>query len=74
MPEANVISETDQGAETQYPSGLDINSIVRIGNYLFVGTTSGVQRINPGDWIIRGIEGEIYPCIASVFEQTYARI
>jgi len=24
-----------------------------------------------GDWIIRGVQGEVYPCKASVFEQTY---
>ncbi|TXN38991.1 hypothetical protein FV232_01015 [Methylobacterium sp. WL30] len=26
----------------------------------------------PGDWIIRGVEGEIYPCRDSVFQATYA--
>jgi hypothetical protein len=25
----------------------------------------------PSDWIIRGVEGEIYPCDAKVFSQTY---
>ena len=24
-----------------------------------------------GDWIIRGIEGELYPCKPSIFEKTY---
>lgn len=24
-----------------------------------------------GDYIIRGVEGEIYPCKASIFEATY---
>lgn len=24
-----------------------------------------------GDWIIRGIKGEFYPCRADVFEETY---
>ncbi|NXY93516.1 hypothetical protein HYE82_03645 [Streptomyces sp. BR123] len=26
-----------------------------------------------GDWIIRGIQGEYYPCKADVFEATYTR-
>ena len=34
-------------------------------------TLEGVMRANPGDWVIRGVEGEIYPCKHSVFEQTY---
>lgn len=25
----------------------------------------------PGDWIIRGIKGELYPCKSDIFEATY---
>jgi hypothetical protein len=25
----------------------------------------------PGDWVIRGIEGEFYPCKDSIFQETY---
>ena len=25
----------------------------------------------PGDWIITGIKGEIYPCKPDIFEATY---
>lgn len=25
----------------------------------------------PGDWIIKGVEGEFYPCKPSIFEKTY---
>lgn len=28
---------------------------------------------SPGDYLIRGVEGELYPCAASVFEQTYIK-
>jgi hypothetical protein len=27
--------------------------------------------VNLNDWIIRGVQGEFYPCRADVFEQTY---
>ena len=33
--------------------------------------THGVAVLNPGDYLILGVEGEIYPCKASVFEATY---
>jgi len=26
---------------------------------------------SPGDWIIRGVQGEFYPCKPDIFEQTY---
>jgi hypothetical protein len=25
----------------------------------------------PGDWIIRGVQGELYPCKADIFAATY---
>ena len=40
---------------------------------LVCGTLEGVHRITFGDWIIRGVEGEIYPCKPSVFTSTYER-
>lgn len=32
---------------------------------------SGWILFEPGDWIIKGIKGEFYPCKADVFEATY---
>lgn len=34
-------------------------------------TDEGVMRATVGDWIIRGIEGEFYPCRDSVFRASY---
>ena len=31
----------------------------------------GDMRANPGDWIIRGVKGEFYPCKPDIFEATY---
>jgi len=28
----------------------------------------------PGDWIIRGIKGELYPCKPDIFEMTYEAV
>jgi hypothetical protein len=39
--------------------------------FMSVHTTEGVMNASPGDWIIRGVEGEIYPCRDSVFQATY---
>jgi len=32
------------------------------------------QIINSGDWIIKGIDGEFYPCPDSIFKQIYEKI
>lgn len=36
-----------------------------------IETLEGVMRARPGDWIIQGVKGEIYPCKPDIFEQTY---
>lgn len=36
-----------------------------------IHTLEGVMRANPGDWIIKGVQGELYPCKPDIFEATY---
>lgn len=36
-----------------------------------VGTPGGVVRVEIGEFIIKGVEGEFYPCPASIFEKSY---
>jgi len=36
-----------------------------------VNTLEGALFISEGDWIIKGVKGEFYPCKPDVFEQTY---
>jgi hypothetical protein len=31
----------------------------------------GMLQINPSDWLIKGVKGELYPCKDSVFQATY---
>jgi hypothetical protein len=39
-----------------------------------IETLEGVMWAQPGDWIIRGVQGEFYPCKPDIFEQTYEPI
>ena len=41
---------------------------------LSIQTLEGVMTARFGDWIIKGVEGEFYPCKASVFERKYEAI
>lgn len=38
---------------------------------LFIPTLEGKMTALPGDWIIRGVKGEFYPCKPDIFEATY---
>ena len=39
--------------------------------YAAIVTLEGKMRISSGDWVIRGVKGEFYPCKADIFEATY---
>lgn len=39
--------------------------------YIDIPTLEGVMTANPGDWIIRGVKGEFYPCKPEIFSATY---
>lgn len=34
-------------------------------------TLNGVVKTNPGDWVIRGVNGEEYPCDPEIFKKLY---
>ena len=38
---------------------------------LRIHTLEGTMDVNPGDWIIKGVKGEFYPCKPDIFEATY---
>jgi len=50
------------------PSGVSIDPT---NGDMLIATLEGLMRAKPGDWIIRGIQGEFYPCKPDIFEQTY---
>ncbi len=41
---------------------------------LVVETLEGRMAASPGDWVIRGVQGEFYPCKSDIFEATYERV
>jgi len=42
--------------------------------YLTIETLEGKMRANSGEWIIRGVKGEIYPCKSDIFAATYEQV
>lgn len=38
---------------------------------VLITTLEGTMQAVPGDWIIRGVKGELYPCKPDIFSATY---
>ena len=41
---------------------------------LMIHTLEGDMRVSAGDWIIRGVQGEFYPCKPDIFKATYEEV
>ena len=41
---------------------------------LLIETLEGNMRCEPGDWIIKGVKGELYPCKPDIFDATYEKV
>jgi len=41
------------------------------GDGIEIKTLEGTMTASKGDWIIRGVKGELYPCKPDIFEITY---
>lgn len=50
------------------------DTIMRFGDKVVIKTLEGNMIANPGDYIIKGVKGEFYPCKPDIFEQTYEPI
>ena len=44
------------------------------GYILNIQTLEGTMRAKVGDYIIKGVNGEFYPCKPDIFEKTYEKI
>ena len=42
-----------------------------MGSHGWIDTLEGGHIVCPGDWIIKGIKDELYPCKPDIFEATY---
>jgi len=65
------INEGIYDREKPSPSG---NYACGLGEGLVIPTLEGDMIARPGDWIIRGVKGEFYPCKSDIFEATYERV
>lgn len=45
-----------------------------VSNEFFIKTLEGDMRIVKGDYVIKGVAGEFYPCKPDIFEKTYEKV
>jgi hypothetical protein len=53
---------------------IPLHEVTRGGNmfgWVDIITLEGVIRASAGDWIIKGVKGEFYPCKPDIFAATY---
>jgi hypothetical protein len=69
--EANTQGSFDPLADEVPASGVSIDPAT---GFLMIATLEGIMQAKPGDWIIRGVQGEFYPCKPDIFEATYEEV
>ncbi len=42
-----------------------------VSESIYVDTLDATAVLSPGDWMVRGVQGEFYPCKPDIFESTY---
>ena len=52
----------------------DFSQWVLKQGYIEINTLKGITKVSFGDYIIKGIKGEFYPCKPNIFQATYREV
>ena len=58
------------GGEPPSEGRVHTRDIVRF----FIETLEGTMEVSPGDYVIKGVAGEFYPCKPDIFALTYESV
>ncbi len=74
--EAMQLTYEDDGVAKIMEWAASSNSVIRFSpdHGMTIDTLEGVMRADLGDWIIKGVEGEFYPCKPDIFAKTYEAV
>ena len=61
-----------QGGNTEEIMNFTCGRCIPCGDFLIIETLEGDMKARGGDYIIKGINGEFYPCKPDIFEKTYS--
>ena len=71
MIEAIQLTDDNHSEIIQWLSSYDVESYTLNSSELYIKTLEGVMKANVGDYIIKGVKNEFYPCKPEIFEMTY---
>lgn len=54
--------------------GLTNDKVLAVSDGVLINTLEGTMKASIGDFIIKGVEGEFYPCKPDIFEKTYEKV
>jgi len=81
MGESHPVGVPSEGKIVRYYRRPDVNGqhkCKKCGNIYhvhgWIDTLEGGHIVCPGDYIIKGVQGEFYPCKPDIFEQTYEEV
>ena len=69
--EANTQGSYDYTGDVRPEHGVSIDPA---DGAFIIHTLEGEMRVSKGDYVIRGVKGEFYPCKPDIFEATYERV
>jgi len=71
----DAVQLTDSAFDSAHPNPEHIAGVVYdpLNRCAYIDTLEGRMTANLGDWIIRGVKGELYPCKPDIFEKTYEK-
>lgn len=59
---------------SEFMEGVYVNYEDKNNPYVPIETLEGTMRASVGDYIIKGVNGEFYPCKPDIFEKTYEKV
>ena len=69
--EAIQLTDDNHSEIIQWLSSYDVESYTLNSSEFYVKTLEGDMKANVGDYIIKGIKNEFYPCREDIFKMTY---
>ena len=58
----------------QHFAGLGNDKLLAVSDGVLINTLEGNMKASIGDFIIKGVQGELYPCKPDIFEKTYEEV
>lgn len=74
--EAVLLAEPNEPHDIAFWCGGKVCGVGAVGEkvWIEIPTLEGIMRANYGDYIIKGVVGEFYPCKPDVFLRTYEEV